>query len=322
MKLFLPYPFVRFGAEMRLQHTQLIKQEAKRLGFDYCGISKATFLEEDAPRLEKWLNTGKHGKMNYMENYFDKRLDPRLLVPGAKSVISLLLNYYPSENQTDKDAPKISKYAYGKDYHFVIKEKLKEFIFTLRENIGDIDGRAFVDSAPVMDKAWAKKSGLGWVGKNSNLINKESGSFFFIAELIVDVELEYDGPIKDYCGTCTKCIDACPTDAISEPYVVDGSKCISYFTIELKENIPTEMKGKFDNWAFGCDICQDVCPWNSFSKSHQEPLLKANNELLGMKKEEWYDITEDVFNKVFKDSAVERTKFSGLKRNLEFLRSL
>lgn len=303
-----------------MDYTQLIKQEAKRLGFDYCGISKAAFLEEEAPGLEKWLGSGMHGKMSYMENYFDKRLDPRLLVPGAKSVISLLLNYYPSEMQENKEAPKISKYAYGRDYHLVIKEKLKELIFTLREKVGAIDGRAFVDSAPVMDKAWAKQSGLGWVGKNSNLINKENGSFFFIAELIVDIELEYDGPIKDYCGTCTRCIDACPTDAITEPYVVDGSKCISYFTIELKENIPDEMKGKFNDWVFGCDICQDVCPWNSFSKPHQEPLLAANHGLLKMKKEEWYDITQEVFNKVFKDSAVKRTKFSGLKRNLEFIK--
>ena len=302
------------------QYTSFIKSESKHLGFDYCGISKAEFLEEEASRLEQWLNKNMHGKMNYMENYFDKRLDPRLLVPGAKSVISLLLNYYPSETQTDKEAPKISKYAYGKDYHFVIKEKLKELISVIREKIGDVDGRAFVDSAPVMDKAWAKQSGLGWIGKNSNLINKESGSFFFIAELIVDLELEYDGPIKDYCGTCTRCIDACPTDAIAQPYVVDGSKCISYFTIELKENIPAEVKDKFDNWTFGCDICQDVCPWNSFSKPHHEPMLKSNPELLEMKKQDWYDLTEEVFDKVFKDSAVKRTKYSGLKRNLDFLR--
>ena len=302
------------------KHTQLIKSEAKRLGFDYVGISKADFLEEEAPRLENWLNNNMHGQMSYMQNYFDKRLDPRLLVPGAKSVISLLLNYYPSEKQADDTAPKISKYAYGKDYHLVIKEKLNQLLEFIKENIGEVDGRAFVDSAPVLDKAWAKKGGLGWIGKNSNLINKSSGSFYFIAELIVDLDLEYDGAIKDYCGTCTKCIDECPTDAIVAPYVVDGSKCISYFTIELKENIPNDVKGKFDNWMFGCDICQDVCPWNSFSKPHQEPHFKANLELLGMKKQDWEELTEETFRRVFKDSAVKRTKFAGLKRNVEFLK--
>jgi len=302
------------------KNTQLVKLQAKRLGFDYCGISKADFLEEDAPRLENWLNNNMHGQMSYMQNHFDKRLDPRLLVPGAKTVISLLLNYFPSEKQKDATAPKISKYAYGTDYHLVIKEKLNELIEFIREQIGEVDGRAFVDSAPVMDKAWAKKSGLGWIGKNSNLINKESGSFYFIAELIVDLELEVDGPIKDYCGTCTKCIDACPTDAIVQPYVVDGSKCISYFTIELKENIPNEVKGKFNNWAFGCDICQDVCPWNSFSKPHSEKHFEPNTELLEMTKQDWEEITENTFKKVFKNSAVKRTKYSGLKRNVEFLK--
>lgn len=301
-------------------HTSLIKTEAKRLGFDYVGISKADFLEEEAPRLENWLNNNMHGQMSYMQNYFDKRLDPRLLVPGAKSVISLLLNYFPSENQVDDTAPKISKYAYGKDYHIVIKEKLNQLLEFIKENIGEVDGRAFVDSAPVMDKAWAKKGGLGWIGKNSNLINKSSGSFYFIAELILDLDLEYDGAVKDYCGTCTKCIDACPTDAIIAPYVVDGSKCISYFTIELKENIPDDVKGKMENRMFGCDICQDVCPWNRFSKPHQEPLFKANEELLGMKKEDWIELTEETFRRVFKDSAVKRTKFTGLKRNIAFLK--
>ena len=261
-----------------------------------------------------------HGQMSYMQNYFDKRLDPRLLVPGAKSVISLLLNYFPSENQVDDTAPKISKYAYGKDYHIVIKEKLNQLLEFIKENIGEVDGRAFVDSAPVMDKAWAKKGGLGWIGKNSNLINKSSGSFYFIAELILDLDLEYDGAVKDYCGTCTKCIDACPTDAIIAPYVVDGSKCISYFTIELKENIPDDVKGKMENRMFGCDICQDVCPWNRFSKPHQEPLFKPNEELLGMKKEDWIELTEETFRRVFKDSAVKRTKFTGLKRNIAFLK--
>ena len=301
-------------------NTEFVKQAAKRFGFDFCGISKADFLVEEAPRLEKWLKENKHGEMRYMENYFDKRLDPRLLVDNAKSVISLLYNYFPEQNQINAEAPKISKYAYGTDYHEVIKQKLNEFVTTLRQHIGDIAVRAFVDSAPVMDKAWAKKSGLGWIGKNSNLINKECGSFFFIAELILDVDLEYDGPIKDYCGTCTKCIDACPTDAIMAPYVVDGSKCISYLTIELKENIPTEFKDKMDGWAFGCDICQDVCPWNSFSMPHNEPQFKNTNGLLNYTETEWNEITEQTFAIIFKNSAVKRTKYKGLKRNLLFLK--
>ncbi|MES2566594.1 MAG: tRNA epoxyqueuosine(34) reductase QueG [Bacteroidota bacterium] len=300
-------------------HTYIIKTEAKRLGFDFCGISKAEFLQEEAPRLESWLKAGKHGKMEYMENHFDKRLDPTLLVAGAKSVISLLYNYYPEQSQ-NPDAPKISKYAYGLDYHDVIKEKLKEFLNTLSEKIGEINGRAFVDSAPVMDKAWAKKSGLGWIGKNSNLINKQKGSFFFIAELIIDLDLDYDGPIKDYCGTCTKCIDACPTEAIIAPYMVDGSKCISYLTIELKDAIPNDFKDKMDNWAFGCDVCQDVCPWNSFSELHDEPLFKNTTGLLDYSRDDWYDLSEELFSKVFKGSAVKRTKFKGLKRNLEFIK--
>jgi epoxyqueuosine reductase len=258
-----------------------IKAKAKELGFFYCGFSKAEFLEEEAPRLEDWLNKNQHGKMAYMENHFDKRLDPRLLVDDAKTVISFLLNYYPEEKQRDADAPKISKYAYGEDYHFVIKDKLKELIHFMKEHIGDINGRAFVDSAPVMDKAWAKKSGLGWMGKNSNLIHPKEGSFFFIAELIVDVAFEPDGPIKDYCGTCTKCIDSCPTEAIVKPYVVDGSKCISYLTIELKDELlPREFQGKMDNWMFGCDVCQDVCPWNRFSKATKEDRFKPAFSLL------------------------------------------
>lgn len=300
-------------------YTKLIKQHARRLGFEYCGISKAEFLEEEAPRLEKWLNNNMHGQMKYMENYFDKRLDPRLLVEGAKSVVSLLLNYYPEKKQ-NLDAPQISKYAYGNDYHNVIKEKCTELVNVLKKEIGDINGRCFVDSAPVMDKAWAKKSGLGWIGKNSNLITKETGSFFFIAELIIDIELVYDSPIKDYCGTCTRCIDECPTEAIVAPYVIDGSKCISYFTIELKEHIPAEYKNKFKNWAFGCDICQDVCPWNRFSKPHSESLFKNNNDLLDWDSKQWQEITQEVFTKVFKESAVKRTKFTGLKRNIDFLK--
>lgn len=301
-------------------YSDLIKKEAHRLGFSYCGISEAGFLEDEAPRLENWLQKNMQGQMAYMENYFDKRLDPTLLVDGAQSVISLLLNYFPEEKQAHNDAPKISKYAYGTDYHFVIKEKLGFLMEFIRENIGDVNGRAFVDSAPVMDKAWAKKSGLGWIGKNSNLINKHSGSFFFIAELIVDLQLQHDGPIKDYCGTCTQCIDACPTNAIVEPYVVDGSKCISYFTIELKDNIPDEMQGKFKNWAFGCDICQDVCPWNRFSKPNNEPHFAPNERLLNMNQVEWHEITEGIFNEIAKKSPLKRAKFNGLKRNLNFLK--
>ncbi len=298
----------------------LIKQEAKRLGFLQCGISKAGFLEEEAPRLEKWLNANMHGEMSYMANHFDMRLDPTKLVDGAKSVITVLLNYFPEETQKDPTAPKISKYAYGSDYHHVIKGKLKELVGFINQEIGEVGGRAFVDSAPVMDKAWAAKSGLGWIGKNANLIHPKNGSFFFIGELILDIELQPDQPIRDHCGTCTACIDACPTEAIIAPYVVDGSKCISYFTIELKEAIPTSMKGQFDDWAFGCDVCQDVCPWNRFSKPHSEPQFNPHPEMLDMTKRDWEELTEDVFKKVFQKSAVKRTKFEGLKRNIEFLK--
>ena len=300
------------------QYTKLIKQKAGELGFMYCGISKAEFLEEEAPRLENWLNRQMHGQMQYMENHFDKRLDPRLLVPGAKSVVSMLLNYYPPQKQT-ADTYQISKYAYGQDYHFVIKDKLKELLSYIQEAIGEVDGRAFVDSAPVLDKAWAKKSGLGWIGKNSNLITPQVGSFYFIAELIIDLELEYDGPIKDYCGTCTKCLDACPTNAITEPYVVDGSKCISYFTIELKDHIPAEVNGQFGDWIFGCDICQDVCPWNRFAKPHQEPAFTLDPALQNLTKNDWKELTADVFRQVFRKSAVKRTGFNGLLRNIDFL---
>lgn len=299
-------------------YSKFIKAEAKRLGFISCGISKAGFLEQEAPRLEKWLNNNHNGQMAYMENHFDKRLDPTLLVADAKSVVSLLLNYYPSESQND-EAYKISKYAYGQDYHFVIKEKLKEFLYSIQENIGEVSGRAFVDSAPVLDKAWAAKSGLGWIGKNSNLITQKVGSFYFIAELILDLDLEYDHAVTDHCGSCTACIDACPTQAILAPYIVDGSKCISYYTIELKENIPNEMQGKFDNWMFGCDTCQDVCPWNRFSKPHSEPLFNPNPDLISFSKKDWTEITEETFQKVFKNSPIKRTKFDGLKRNIKFL---
>ncbi|WP_424004483.1 tRNA epoxyqueuosine(34) reductase QueG [Maribacter sp. IgM3_T14_3] len=305
--------------DIKSKWTNSIKTEAKRLGFLSCGISKADFLEVEAPRLEKWLNNNMNGEMSYMANHFDKRLDPRLLVEGSKSVISLLLNYYPEETQID-DSYKISKYAYGQDYHHIIKTKLRQLQEFITEEIGEVDGRAFVDSAPVLDKAWAAKSGLGWVGKNSNLLTQQVGSFYFIAELIVDLELEYDHAVTDHCGTCTACIDACPTQAIVDPYVVDGSKCISYFTIELKNELPNEMKGSFDDWMFGCDVCQDVCPWNRFSKPHSEPLFNPNPELLSMTKKDWEEITVDVFQKVFKKSAVKRTKFDGLARNIEFLK--
>lgn len=284
-----------------------------------CGISRASFLEEEAPRLENYLNKNMHGEMRYMENHFDKRLDPTKLVEGSKSVISLLLNYYPAEVQKE-GSYKISKYAYGTDYHFVIKDKLKQLLQFMQTEIGEIEGRAFVDSAPVLDKAWAAKSGLGWIGKNSNLLTRQVGSFYFIAELIVDLELENDTPVTDHCGTCTACIDACPTKAIVEPYKVDGSKCISYFTIELKEELPSSVKNQFDDWMFGCDICQDVCPWNKFSKPHNEPLFNPHPQLLELEKEHWEEITKETFNEIFRKSAVKRTKYEGLRRNIKFLK--
>ena len=301
--------------------TKLIKNKAEDLGFISCGISKADFLEEEAPRLEKWLNQNHNGKMAYMEKNFDKRLDPRLLVPDSKSVISLLFNYYTNQKQHDNQAPKISTYAFGEDYHFVIKRKLKELMSYIKSEIGDVGGRVFVDSAPIMEKAWASRSGLGWIGKNTNLISKKTGSFFFIAEVIVDLELEYDRPTTDHCGSCTKCIDACPTDALIAPYQIDGSKCISYLTIELKDQIPNEFKDKMDNWAFGCDICQTVCPWNRFANEHEEESFSPKEELLKMTKNEWSEITEEIFDKVFKNSSIKRTKFDGLKRNIKFLKS-
>ncbi len=304
------------------KYTKMIKEEANRLGFSFVGISKAEFLASEAPKLEKWLLENKNGKMAYMENHFDKRLNPTLLVDGAKSVISLMYNYYTSDKQKDPQAPQISKYAYGQDYHDVVKEKLVQLLLFIQSNIGEVGGRCFVDSAPVLERAWAAKSGLGWIGKNGNLINKGHGSFYFLAELIIDLDLEYDSKLAtNYCGTCTACIDACPTEAIVSPTVVDGSKCISYFTIELKDAIPTEMKGKFDNWAFGCDVCQDVCPWNRFSKPHNEPQFLAKPELLNMTNNDWLEITEQVFSELFKKSPVKRTKYNGLKRNIDFIRN-
>lgn len=302
------------------KYAGIIKSQAKKLGFDFCGIAKAEFLEEEAPKLEQWLNQHYHGEMAYMANHFDKRLDPTKLVDGAKTVVSLIYNYYPSERLSEgPEDYKLAKYAYGQDYHFVIKDKLKSLLAVLQEEIGEFGGRAFVDSAPVMERQWAQKSGLGWLGKNSLLLNKQMGSFFFLAELIIDLEVSPDPPmVKDYCGTCTKCIDACPTEAIVKPGMVNGSHCISYFTIELKEQIPQEVKGKFDNWIFGCDICQDVCPWNRFSKAHKEPLFDPHPDLKQLRKKDWEEITAETFNKVFKKSAVKRTKFSGLLRNINF----
>lgn len=303
-------------------YSDKIREEAYRLGFGFVGIAKAEQMDEEARRLEAWLNQGLHGKMGYMANHFDKRIDPRKLVDGAKSVVTLLFNYFTDEKQTDPDAPKISKYAYGKDYHLVVKDKLKDLMHFINDEIGEVSGRVFVDSAPVLERDWAKRSGTGWIGKNTLLINPKAGSYFFLAELIIDLELVYDSPMKDYCGTCTRCIDACPTEAISpEGYLMDGSKCISYLTIELKDEIiPPQYKSQMEGWMFGCDICQDVCPWNRFSTKHGEPQFEPHSQLLEMSKEEWFEITEDVFKEIFKNSAVKRTKYEGLKRNIDFLK--
>ena len=302
------------------QHTKLVKQLSYSHGFDYCGIAKAQLLDDDARRLEKWLQQGMHGSMKYMENYFDLRIDPTKLVPGAKSVITLLKNYSPS--QTISSENKISKYAYGRDYHEVIKEQLKKLIFELQQKVGQFNGRGFVDSAPVLERSWAQKSGLGWVGKNGNLITKQNGSFFFIATLIVDVELNYDDPFtKDFCGSCNRCVEACPTEAILPDKTINGSKCISYFTIELKDEIiPEEMKGKFQNWMFGCDVCQDVCPWNRFSKPHVEKAFRPLPEILNLSTKEWEEINEEAFKKIFRHSPLSRAKYNGIQRNIKFLK--
>ncbi len=302
-------------------NTYLVKSEARKLGFEYCGIARAEFLDDDARRLERWLQQGMQGTMQYMENYFDLRTDPTKLVPGARSVITLLMNYFPKEKQ-NPNAPKVSKYAYGRDYHKIIRKKLKHFLKTLREEIGDIQGRGFVDSAPVLERSWAQKSGLGWVGKNGNLLTRHSGSYFFIATLITDLELEYDDPFaKDYCGSCRRCIEACPTGAIGEDKKINGSQCISYYTIELKEHlIPEEQKGKFQNWMFGCDVCQEVCPWNRFAKPTEEEGFKPYPEVLNFTTAEWEALTEETFNEIFQGSPIRRSKYSGIKRNLKFLK--
>jgi epoxyqueuosine reductase len=303
-------------------YKSYIIEQAATLGFDYCGFAAAKPLDEDARRLEQWLSKGMQGTMQYMENHFDLRIDPTKLFPGAKTVITLLFNYFPSEKQNEQ-APKIAKYAYGEDYHDIIRKKLKLLLQNIKNEIGDIQGRGFVDSAPVLERSWALQSGLGWIGKNGNLINKKSGSFFFIATLITDLKIEPDPPfLKDYCGTCTACIDHCPTDAILPNKVIDASRCISYFTIELKEAlIPENYKGQFEDWMFGCDICQDVCPWNRFSKPHHSSELKPIPEILNLSNAEWEAMTEESFNRIFNDSPLKRTQFKGIKRNIRFLRS-
>jgi epoxyqueuosine reductase len=302
-------------------HTRIVKEAATRYGFDYCGIARAQAMDDDARKLEQWLKGGMHGGMGYMENHFELRIDPARLVPGARSVITLMKNYYPSDEL--ESSYKISKYAYGKDYHTVIKEQLKTMLQELQAGIGEFQGRGFVDSAPVLERSWAVRSGLGWVGKNGNLISRQSGSFFFIATLITDLELEYDDPFaKDFCGSCTRCIDACPTGAILPGKVVNGSQCISYFTIELKEEvIPEEMKGKFGKWMFGCDTCQDVCPWNRFSKPTAEKDFQPLPELLNLSTREWEELSEDMFRKIFRHSPLRRSKHAGIRRNINFLRS-
>ena len=302
------------------RHTELIRREAHRLGFGFVGFARAQKLDEEAVRLETWLTANAHGKMAYMANHFDMRVDPTLLVPGAKTVICLTFNYFNPDKQEDPDAPVIASYAYGQDYHFVVKDRLKSLLDYIRTEIGEVDGRCFVDSAPVMEREWAKRSGIGWNGRNTLTINPKAGSFFFLAEVICDLPLIYDDPIRDHCGTCRRCIDACPTEAISpEGYFLDASRCISYMTIELREEIPETFKGKTDNWMFGCDVCQDVCPWNRFSRRHETPEFEPHPDLLGMTRRDWQELTEEVFGRVFRKSAVKRVKFEGLKRNISFL---
>ena len=304
--------------DLKKQYTDFIKSKSLDLGFMSCGISKSGFLASEADRFESWLKNNYHGKMSYMERNFDKRLDTTKLVEGSKSVISLTYNYFPKRVLKNDETFKIAKYAYGKDYHIVLKKKLKELLNIMQAKFGHFEGRVFVDSAPILERAWAKKSGLGWIGKNTNLINKQSGSFFFLAEIIVDLELNYDNLTTDHCGSCTACIDACPTDAIYEPYKLDASKCISYYTIELRDNFSSNLSTDFKDWIFGCDICQDVCPWNSFSKSNNDPLLKPREELVNFTKRDWIELTDEVFKVVFRESPIKRTKYQGLKRNIQY----
>jgi len=309
-------------AHSAIDLSRQLKDRARELGFAFTGIARAAFMEEEARRLESWLEGGRHGRMSYMERYFDKRVDPTKLVPGAKSVVSLMYNYHNPEKPRDPDAPKVSQYAYGKDYHHVLKPKLKSLLQWLQEEVGEVNGRVFVDSAPMLERDWARRSGIGWVGKNTLLIHPRAGSYFFLAELIIDLELAYDAPIKDYCGTCTRCIDACPTDAISpQGYLLDAAKCISYLTIELRDAIPEDFSGKMDNWMFGCDICQEVCPWNRFSTRHREPAFEPHPDLLDLSRHEWEELTEELFRELFRHSAVKRAKYKGLMRNIRFLKS-
>ncbi|MEZ4919753.1 MAG: tRNA epoxyqueuosine(34) reductase QueG [Saprospiraceae bacterium] len=300
--------------------THRIREQAFALGFEFVGFAKAQRLDEEARRLEQWLSQGAHGKMHYMENHFDLRVDPRQLVPGAKTVICLGYNYHNPEKQSDPDAPKISQYAYGKDYHFVVKDRLKTLLSFIREHVGEVSGRCFVDSAPVLERDWAQRAGIGWNGRHTLNVNPRRGSYYFLAEIICDLELVYDNPMRDYCGTCTRCVDACPTEAIRPGgYFLDASKCIPYLNIELREELPAEFKGKMENWMFGCDICQEVCPWNRFSKPHSEPEFEPHPDLLEMKKGDWQELTEEVFGRLFRKSAVKRVKYEGLKRNISFL---
>lgn len=304
------------------QNTERIRAEAHRLGFEFVGFARAERLDAEARRLEAWLQQGAHGKMSYMENHFDLRIDPTQLVPGAKTVICLTFNYHNPDKQEDTEAPKISQYAYGEDYHFVVKDRLKTLLAYMQAEIGAINGRCFVDSAPVLEREWARRAGIGWNGRHTLTIHPRRGSYFFLAEIICDLELEYDDPIRDHCGTCRRCIDACPTEAISpEGYFLDASKCISYLTIELRDEIPSSFKSQMDNWMFGCDVCQEVCPWNRFAERHEEPAFEPHPDLLGMDRRDWLELTEEVFGKIFRKSAVKRVKYAGLERNINFLKT-
>lgn len=300
--------------------SRCIKEKALELGFSGIAFAKAEFMDEEAKRLESWLNQNYHGEMSYMENYFELRVDPTKLVPGSKTVICLMYNYFTDKKQVDDEAPKLAMYALGKDYHKVVRKKLKLLEAYIKETVGNVSGRGFVDSAPILERDWAQRSGLGWIGKNTLLLNKDKGSYFFLAEYICDLALEYDLPVRDHCGTCTRCIDACPTDAISpQGFIMDGSKCISYLTIEKKGDLPQEFSNLMENNMYGCDICQQVCPWNRFSSEHNEPSFLPSTELMAMTKRDWMELSHETFDRLFEGSAVKRTKYEGLKRNIEFL---